>query len=52
MLCKGQGESLDKCLRKMKPGYSTNGNRHLTDVHRDKIIEIEEAERVGKEVSV
>ena len=52
MLCKGQGDSIGRCLTKMRPGYSSNSGRHLSEKHGDKMREIEAAEGAEKEVSV
>ena len=52
MLCKGQGDSIGRCLTKMRPGYSSNSGRHLSEKHGDKMREIEAAEDAEKEVSV
>ena len=35
ILCKKHGLSLQRCLRKMSEGYTSNGTTHLQEKHKD-----------------
>ena len=47
-LCQEDGQSLLKCLRKMKEGDTSNGTTHLKEVRAQKQKEIEETEKAKK----
>ena len=46
LLCKETGKPVSKCLRKMKAGDTSNTRSHLNEVHKERLAEIQEEEKV------